>query len=139
MLEPIGFVKFAPALREDPGGCESADHSKLARTAEGGARSKSPVWFRLGRLRDTLGRKLKRLNAPRAVVVMLHRPCEAAPMWKLRMREKCASGLRSETSKASMMLRGACWNWCPGSSRDRGPRIVCDCVLSHNKKPGPVN
>jgi hypothetical protein len=41
MLEPIGFAKFAPALREDPGGCESADHPKIARTAEGGVRSKS--------------------------------------------------------------------------------------------------
>src|SRR5215472_5770144 len=40
-LEPIGFVKFAPAAREDPGGCESADHPKIARTAEGGACSKS--------------------------------------------------------------------------------------------------
>jgi len=40
-LEPIGFDKFAPALREDPGGCESADHPKIARTAEGGVRSKS--------------------------------------------------------------------------------------------------
>jgi hypothetical protein len=36
---PLG--KFAPALREDPGGCESADHPKIARTAEGGVRSKS--------------------------------------------------------------------------------------------------
>ena len=52
-LEHIGFAKFAPALREDPGGCESADHPKIARTAEGRARSKSPVWFRLGRLRVT--------------------------------------------------------------------------------------
>src|SRR6516225_6543551 len=51
-LEHIGFAKFAPALREDPGGCESADHPKIARTAEGRARSKSPVWFRLGRLRE---------------------------------------------------------------------------------------
>src|SRR6516225_6863287 len=51
MLEPIGFAKFAPALREDPGGCESADHPKIARTAEGVAYSKSPVWFRLVRLR----------------------------------------------------------------------------------------
>ena len=40
-LEPIGFAKFAPALREDPGGCESADHPKIARTTEGGVRSKS--------------------------------------------------------------------------------------------------
>jgi hypothetical protein len=46
-LEPIGFVKFAPALREDPGGCESADHPKIARTAEGGVRSNPclvPAW-----------------------------------------------------------------------------------------------
>src|SRR6516164_8590288 len=50
-LEPIGFAEFAPALREDSGGCESADHPKIARMAEGGASSKSPVWFRLVRLR----------------------------------------------------------------------------------------
>ena len=40
-VEPIGFAKFAPALREDPGGCESADHPKIARTTEGRVRSKS--------------------------------------------------------------------------------------------------
>ena len=39
-LEPIGFVKFAPALRRS-GGRESADHPKIARTAEGGVGSKS--------------------------------------------------------------------------------------------------
>ena len=32
--KPTGFVCFAPALREDPGGCGSADHPKIARTAE---------------------------------------------------------------------------------------------------------
>src|SRR5215813_10613690 len=36
---PLGSLSSAPALREDPGGCESADHPKIARTAEGGARS----------------------------------------------------------------------------------------------------
>jgi hypothetical protein len=50
-LEPIGVLKFASALRKDPSGCGSVDHPKMARTAEGGACSKSPVWFRLGRLR----------------------------------------------------------------------------------------
>src|SRR5215472_10279854 len=34
---PLGSLSSAPALREDPGGCESADHPKIARTAEGGA------------------------------------------------------------------------------------------------------
>ena len=28
-------------MGHDPGGCESADHPKIARTAEGGVRSKS--------------------------------------------------------------------------------------------------
>ena len=34
---PLGSLSSAPALREDPGGCKSADHPKIARTAEGGA------------------------------------------------------------------------------------------------------
>src|SRR5262249_55190302 len=34
---PLGSLSSAPALREDPGGCESADHPKIARTADGGA------------------------------------------------------------------------------------------------------
>jgi hypothetical protein len=47
---PLGSLSLHPRCG-DPGGCESADHPKIARTAEGGACSKSPVWFRLVRLR----------------------------------------------------------------------------------------
>jgi hypothetical protein len=40
--KPTGFVCIAPALREDPGGCESADHPKL------------PAWPRPSCVRDRL-------------------------------------------------------------------------------------
>src|SRR6516164_8807716 len=73
-LEPIGFVKFAPALREDPGGCESADHPKIACTAESGARSESPVWFWLCQLRHCLGRACSGWRAQFVVTPPPRRP-----------------------------------------------------------------
>jgi hypothetical protein len=43
-----GSYPLHPLTREQLGGCESADHPKFARTAEGEA---LPVWFRLVRVR----------------------------------------------------------------------------------------
>src|SRR6516164_8905140 len=45
------LIKFGPALREDPGGCESADHPKNSPYDRGWSAFEIPVWFRLGRLR----------------------------------------------------------------------------------------
>jgi hypothetical protein len=42
-LNSWGSYRLHPLMREPPGGCESADHPKFARTAEGIA---LPVWFR---------------------------------------------------------------------------------------------
>ena len=49
-LEPIGFFPLHPHVREDLGGCGSADHPKLPARPRGLC-ARSPVWFRLRRLR----------------------------------------------------------------------------------------
>jgi len=46
-LAPNGFFSFASACPGSFGGDASADHPKIARTAEGYVRPKSPAWFRL--------------------------------------------------------------------------------------------
>jgi hypothetical protein len=50
-LGHMGFIEFAPALREDLSACGSAVHPKIAPTAKGGERPNPPVWLRLRRLK----------------------------------------------------------------------------------------
>jgi hypothetical protein len=50
---PLGFFSFAdPHVREDAGGCGSADHPRLP-VRPMNARAQSPAWFRLRRVMDT--------------------------------------------------------------------------------------